>query len=114
MLENGKVFRFLTPVIVAYKKDKIEKFFFNFDEYKQFAAEEQKGITYEYKKGLGSLEESEWVYLFENYKFEDLLVSLEMKDDADIQTLDAWMNEDRQYRKQAIVNGLPSFSLDVV
>ena len=114
MLENGKVFRFLTPVIVAYKKDKIEKFFFNLSEYKEYAQTEHKGVTYDYKKGLGSLEESEWEYLFKNYKFEDLLVPLTIKDDEDIQSLDAWMNEDREYRKQAIKNGLPDFSLDVV
>ena len=114
ILENGKVFRFLTPVIVAYKKDKIEKFFFNLSEYKEYAKMEHKGITYDYKKGLGSLEESEWEYLFKNYKFEELLVPLTIKDDEDIQSLDAWMNEDREYRKQAIKNGLPDFSLDVV
>ena len=101
-------------MIVAYKKDKIVKFFFNFDEYKQFASKEQKGIEYEYKKGLGSLEESEWQYLFKNYKFEDLLVPLTIEDDEDIEVLDAWMNEDREYRKKAIKKGLPDFSLDVV
>ena len=114
LLEQGKVFRFLTPVIVAYKNDKIEKFFFNFEEYKEFAGQKPKGIVYDYKKGLGSLEESEWEYLFKNYKFEELLVPLGIQDDLDIETLDAWMNEDREYRKQAIKNGLPDFSLDVV
>ena len=114
LLENNKVYRFLTPVIVAYKSNKIEKFFFNFNEYKEYAANPPRGIKYEYKKGLGSLEESEWKYLFSNYKFEDLLVSLAVQDEEDIDVLDAWMNEDREYRKNAIKNRLPHFSLDVV
>ena len=75
---------------------------------------EPRGVEFEYKKGLGSLEESEWQYLFENYKFEDLLVPLTIEDDEDVQVLDAWMNEDRDYRKEAIKKGLPTFSLDVV
>ena len=114
LLENGKVYRFLTPVIVAYKNNKIEKFFFNFEDYKKYAANAPRGIKYEYKKGLGSLEESEWKYLFDNYNFEDLLVSLAIRDEEDIEALDAWMNEDREYRKNAIKKGLPHFSLDVV
>ena len=114
MLKNGKVFRFQTPVIVAYKNDKIDKFFFTFDEYKDYVKKASKGVKYEYKKGLGSLEESEWEYLFKNYTFEDLLVPLVIKDDEDEKVLDAWMNEDRDYRKKAIKEGLPGFSLDVV
>jgi DNA gyrase/topoisomerase IV subunit B len=119
MLEQGRVFRFMTPILVAYNsKDEIVKFFFTFDEYHEFLKQtpesELKKLKFDYKKGLGSLEESEWQYLFNNYDFEKLLMPLKVIDESDLEALDAWMNEDKDYRKEAIKKGIETFTLDVV
>ncbi len=116
-LKDGKIFRFLTPIVVVYKNDKIFKFIFDFDELKEFEKEVEKkktrGLTYDYKKGLGSLSEEEWEELFRQYSFDDLLLQLKFND-KDETTLFNWLNEDTEYRKHKIMENLSSFDINQI
>lgn len=67
---------------------------------------------HEYKKGLGSLSKEEWTELFKMYKFEDLLVTIYLRDPEtdnegfveDITILESWLSDDSDFRKRAISN----------
>jgi len=117
-LKQGKIYRFLTPIMIIYKNDKIYKFIFDFDELKEFEEKLQKnpvkGLTYDYKKGLGSLSEEEWEELFKKYSFEDLLLQLKLKDDQDIDALIKWLNEDSEFRKKMIMENLSVFDINQI
>jgi len=106
-LRQGKFYRFLTPLAVTYKGNKIDKMFFDYDELYAY-----KGSNIEYKKGLGSLTEEEWDELFKRYSFEDLLLEIKLKTENDIKILKAWLEEEREYRKKIIEENINKFNLD--
>ena len=114
-LKQGKVFRFLTPLLISYKGSKIHKIYFDFEDLqKAVETGELKNVTLDYKKGLGSLSEEEWDYLFNNYKFEDLLLPLQAKDDNDFKELLLWLGEEREHRKKMIKTYLKDFDINFV
>ena len=108
-LKQGKIYRFLTPIAITYKGDKIDKMFFDFEEIQKY-----QGSNIEYKKGLGNLSEEEWDELFKRYNFEDLLIQVKLEDELDENILIAWMDEDREYRKKIIEENINKFNLDAV
>jgi len=109
-LKQGKFYRFLTPIAITYKNNKINKMIFNFDELKNVS----KNETIEYKKGLGSLTEEEWEELFKRYNFEDLLIQIKLEDDEDERIIHAWLNEDKEYRKKIIEENINNFNIDSI
>lgn len=54
LIEQKRICFLQTPVAVIRKKGKIVKYFFNLDEYSEYARQGLKGETVEYMKGLGS------------------------------------------------------------
>jgi len=113
-LKTGKIHSFRTPIVVIYKNDKIDKMIFDFQELKEFEkSEEAKGCVFDYKKGLGSLTEEEWEEMFKRYSFEDLLLTFKFTEE-DEKTLLAWMQEDREYRKNIIKKNIELFDINAV
>jgi len=113
--KQGKIYKLSTPLLIIYKKDKIEKFIFDFKELQEYEkSKKMTGYYYDYKKGLGSLSEEEWEELFKRYKFEDLLVQLKIKDDSDLISIDQWMNEDKQFRKNIIQQNITQFNINQI
>jgi len=113
VIKNKKLFRFLTPIVIIYKKDKIHKLIFSIKELKEFEkSNTTTGLYYDYKKGLGSLTEEEWDYLFEQYKFEDLLENIVIESEEDIDILLKWMQEDREFRKKIINENINYFDIE--
>lgn len=117
-LFEGRVYRFITPLIVVYKNKNIEKFLFNIEEINEFLnLSKNRSLNFKYKKGLGSITPQEWIFLFDNYNLEDLLISLDFKDsenpDEDVKLLLNWLMEDSEFRKNEIVENFYKFELDL-
>ena len=119
MLIDGRVKMLQTPTVMCKNKktDKTEKIFFTqyeYDKYVKNNPKEAKALYHDYKKGLSSLNEKEWKELFDAYTFEDLLVTLKLRDpetdpdgyNEDMFFLTNWMSEDSSFRKYSIVKYL--------
>jgi DNA topoisomerase-2 len=120
-LEEGRVFQLMTPLVTILNKKGQYKFMFNIDEYEDFRKKyDSKGtkFIYDYKKGLGSMEEDEWAALFQQYKVEDLLRPLHLKDSPDpeeeIQELNNWLSDNVDFRKSKILEKIKEFDINKV
>lgn len=90
----------ITPVIITYIKDKPNKAFFNIDDYIIY---QQENIKHEakYKKGLASITDVEYEWLFAK-GIEPYIETLEWSDDLP-EVFDAWMGDDSNKRKELLV-----------
>ena len=113
-LKEGRIYRFLTPIAITYKNNKIDKMFFDMDELKKYEESKPRGVIYDYKKGLGSLEEEEWEELFKRYTFDDLLLQIKIETPKDEETLIAWMNEEKDFRKKIIKDNINKFDINML
>jgi len=120
-LNNGKIFLFITPLVTALDKKGQYKFLFTMEEYEDFRKKyDPKGnkFIYDYKKGLGSLEEAEWSELFKQYTLEKLLQPLHLKDSPDpkeeINELINWLADNADFRKEKILERIKDFDINAV
>lgn len=115
MLIDGRIKILQTPIVMSKNKktEKSERIFLTQVEYDQFIREnpkEYKKLSHDYKKGLSSLNEKEWEELFEYKSFEDLLITVKLRDPdvdpegyiEDTKYLTDWLSEDSSFRKEAI------------
>jgi DNA gyrase/topoisomerase IV subunit B len=106
-----------TPIVMLKNRrtEKTEKVFFTQYEYDAWLLEDINNIKkfdIQYKKGLGSLSETEWEEFFEMYSFQELLVTIYIRDPEidndgyiqDISMIEAWLDEDSDIRKEFIAN----------
>lgn len=120
-LNKGKVFLFVTPLITTRDRKGDIKFIFSMDEYEDFREKfdpDGNKHIYDYKKGLGSMEEDEWVALFEQYPLESLLQPLHLLDSPDpekeITELSSWLGDDSEFRKNQILSRIKEFDINKV
>lgn len=66
LFEQGRIYRVLTPIVVAKKKAKTEIFYSQDDYQKWFDKTNTKGWEIEYKKGLAALENAEYEDMIKN------------------------------------------------
>lgn len=60
LIEEGKLFRLVTPLVVIKRKGKIEKLLYSLTEYHEYVNNhDMKGVTYQYYKGLGTWDPTE-------------------------------------------------------
>ncbi len=116
-LDQIRVYRFMSPVMIALKKDKPVDMFFTMDEYSRFReTKKTTGISWYYAKGLGSLAEDHWEYLFEKYPLDDLGVPLTFNGvtdaERDRKEMYSWLTDDIEFRKVQIGNNIADFDLD--
>lgn len=117
MLINKQFLLMQTPIVMSKnrKTEVTEHVFFTQLEYDTWIQEDPRNMTkyiHEYKKGLGSISKEEWDELFQMYKFEDLLVTIYLRDPEidndgfveDVTILESWLSEDSDFRKRAITN----------
>jgi len=119
-LYEGKVFQLMTPLVTVKNKTGY-KFMFSMDEYEAFRRKhdpEGKKYIYDYKKGLGSMEDYEWEALFQQYKIEDLLRPLHLKKsdnpDEEISELINWLADNTDFRKDRILSKIREFDINKV
>ena len=124
-LIDGKVKLLQTPIVMLKNKrtELTEKVFFTQYEYDCWLLEDIDNIKkydVQYKKGLGSISEFEWMEFFKLYTFEDLLVTIKMRDPEednegyieDISMIEAWLDEDADIRKEFIAKYLEALQED--
>jgi len=120
-LLEGKVFLLKTPLItIKNKKDEYE-FIFDLESYEQFRDKNDKNGTkfvYDYKKGLGSLEEAEWYSLFNRYTLTDLLKPLHLLNsdniDEELSELNNWLADDSDFRKERLSVKINDFDINKI
>jgi len=115
-LDKLKIYRFLTPVLIALKNEKPIKMFFKFEEYLEYDKTKPSGITYFYAKGLGSLSELHWEELFKKYSLDDLCQPLTFENSSDLELekneFNNWLGDDTDFRKVKVLELLENFDLD--
>jgi DNA topoisomerase-2 len=116
-LNQIKVFRFITPVMIALKKDLPVEMFFTLEDYSTYRqTKNTNGISWYYAKGLGSLAEEHWEFLFKKYPLEKLGIPLTFKDteqpEEERKELYSWLTDDIEFRKVQISNNIADFDLD--
>ena len=124
-LMDGKVKLLQTPIVMLKnrKTELTEKIFFTQYEYDAWLLEDINNIKkydVQYKKGLGSISEFEWMEFFKMYTFEELLVTIQMRDPEvdndgyieDISMIEAWLDEDSDIRKEFIAKYLEALQED--
>lgn len=99
LFEQGRVYKVMTPLVVA-KKGKDSLNFYTAEEFdKWMTSSKSRGWEVEYKKGLGALEDAEYEEIIKNPKI------VQIKNDKDYkESLDAWFGHDSAPRKERILN----------
>jgi len=103
LLKAGKLVYLNTPVIAIKRNNKIFKYFFNFEDYKEFLKENPniKG-EWKYYKGLGSWAKGELKELIDKEGLDHFITKFEYDDNA-YNTLVSWMSgETSNFRKEHI------------
>jgi len=126
-LMEGRIKLLQTPIVMLKNKrtELTEKVFFTQYEYDSWLLEDIENIKkydVQYKKGLGSISEFEWMEFFKMYNFEDLLVTIKMRDPEedpegyveDISMIEAWLDEDSDIRKEFIAKYLEALQEDSI
>jgi len=99
LFEQGRVYKVMTPLVVA-KKGKDSLNFYTAEEFdKWMTSSKSRGWDVEYKKGLGALEDAEYEEIIKNPKIIQIKNDKEYKD-----SLDAWFGNDSAPRKERILN----------
>jgi DNA topoisomerase II len=99
LFEQGRIYKVMTPLVVA-KKGKESINFYTADDFEKWLTPTRsKSWEIEYKKGLGALEDSEYEEIIKNPYL------IQIKNDKDYKSsLEAWFGKDSQPRKERILN----------
>jgi len=99
LFDQGRIYKVMTPLVVA-KKGKESLNFYTNDEFEKWIkGSSAKGWNIEYKKGLAALEDAEYEEIIKNPKV------VQIKNDKDYkESLDAWFGNDSAPRKERILN----------
>lgn len=105
LFEEHRIKRLITPlIIVKDSKENIVKWFYSFDEYRDFENKnKEKKYKYEYKKGLGSWSQDEMEYIIEKDGLENMLEVMTIENSADL--IDDWLSDKRSDRRKEMLDG---------
>ena len=105
LFEEKRIKRLITPlIIVKDSKENIVKWFYSFDEYREFESKNNdKKYKYEYKKGLGSWDQSELEYIIEKDGLENMLEVMTIENSADL--IDDWLSDKKADRRKEMLDG---------
>jgi DNA topoisomerase-2 len=98
LFDQGRVYKVMTPLVVAKKASKSLNFYTN-DEFDAWEKKNgTKGWEIEYKKGLAALEDEEYAEIIKNPYL------VQIKNDKDYkESLEAWFGKDSTPRKERIL-----------
>jgi len=105
LFEEGRVRRFITPLLIATdKKEKIVEWFYSFDDYKEFEKKNKsKNYNYDYKKGLGSFDPEELEVVIAKDGLENMMEIFTL-DNIAPKTIDNWLGGDSTPRKEYLAD----------
>lgn len=103
LFDEGKIKRFVTPLIIAKdNKGNILKWFFSFDEYREFENTNKEKLIYDYKKGFGAWDREELEFIINKVGLENMLETYKLDDDS-IKELDNWLvSKNSDIRKEML------------
>lgn len=103
LFDEGRIKRFITPLIIAKdNKGNILKWFFSFDEYREFENTNTQKLIYDYKKGFGAWDREELEFIIKKVGFENMLETFTL-DDESIKELDNWLiSKNSDIRKEML------------
>ncbi len=98
MFKAHKIFRAISPIIVASKKGQGKKYFYTLDD---FAKEEHllKGWEIIYTKGLGGLDDEDYKIMLRQQK----LIEFVYDNEDDMEAISVWFDKSTEMRKQLIL-----------
>lgn len=101
LIRNGKVYRAITPIIVAYNnKTKDKKYFYTQEEFDAYGIQNLKGYEIRYTKGLGGLDDNDYDIILNQQK----LIRFDIKDAEDIEMVQVWFDKDSTERKKLLLD----------
>lgn len=100
LFDQNRIFKVMTPLVVAKKGKKTINFYNASDFSKWLDKNSSSSWNVEYKKGLAALEDLEYEEIIKNPKTIKLVNDIKYKE-----SLDAWFGSDSQPRKERILNG---------
>ncbi len=105
LFEEHRIKRLITPlIIVKDSKEKIVKWFYSFDEYRDFEKNNSdKKYKFEYKKGLGSWDQEELEYIIEKDGLHNMLEVMTIEDASDL--IDDWLSDKKADRRKEMLDG---------
>ena len=98
LFAHDRVFKVMTPLVVAKKGKEVIPFYSNEDYQKWEAKTGTKGWNVEYKKGLAALEDEEYKEIIHN----PVLVKID-KDGEYKNSLNHWFGNDSSIRKEKLL-----------
>lgn len=110
LFEEKRIKRFITPLVIVYKNDKIINWFYSFNDYLEFESKNKdKKYKYEYKKGLGSWDKEELEYIIEKDGFENMLEVFVLDENSQL-NIHNWLSSNTADERKAMLEGF-SFNI---
>ena len=105
LFEENRIKRLITPLMVVKdSKEKLIKWFYTFDEYREFEEKNiDKKYKYEYKKGLGAWDQDELEYIIEKDGLDNMLEVMTIEDSAEL--IDDWLSDKKADRRKEMLDG---------
>ncbi len=91
LLKEGRIQVLYTPMVIAFDKTVVHKYFFDFESYNQFMESNTKKLRYVYYKGLGTFKGSELKEIFTKEGVDNFIESFDY-DDGTEKSIDDWMS----------------------
>jgi topoisomerase-4 subunit B len=105
LFEEGRIKRFITPLILVTKNDKTITWFYDFESYQDFERKNRdKKYKYDYKKGLGSWDVEELEEVIVKDGLENMLETFTL-DDVSEESIDSWLNGKRANKRKEMLEG---------
>jgi DNA topoisomerase-2 len=104
LIKEGKIKILNTPLIAGKKGNRIEKYFFNLEDYKSFVdiPENKNGYSWTYYKGLSTWKKEDLTDLIKRIGLENMIVTLKCDDNIDL-SIKNWMGKlNSDFRKDNI------------
>ena len=105
LFEEKRIKRLITPLIVVKdNKEKTVTWFYSFDDYREFESKfSESKYKYDYKKGLGSWNQSELEYIIEKDGLENMLEVMTIENSAEL--IDDWLSDKKADRRKEMLDG---------
>lgn len=103
LFEEKRIKRLRTPLVVVMDKDEnILKWFYTFDEYREFEqTNKQKNLKYYYTKGLGSISSEMMETFLKHDGLENMLETYELDENSE-NIIESWLGKDAQKRRDLL------------
>ena len=98
LVKTNRLYRALSPIIIAAKKGEKKQYFYSLSDYEK-VADRFKGWDLTYTKGLGGLDNEDYRQMLRNQK----LILFSLKDLEDVESINTWFNKSTDQRKLIIL-----------